>query len=302
MALPTRVLREPLVQFLLLGGLLFLFFEWRGGSSGPGGSRIAITPGLVEHLASGFGRTWQRPPTGAELKGLVDEYVKEEIATREAVGMGLDRDDTIIRRRLRQKLEFLVEDEASANPPSDAELQAWWDAHPESLRAEPQLAFRQVFVSPERRGPRAVADAKALLAQLQEAGPEAATDRLGDASMLPAEQPLAPLREAERSFGSDFAQALQGVEPGRWTGPIESAYGLHLVLVRERVAAAQPTLAEVRPVLEREVLAERRRKELDGLYERLLKTYTVTIEMPKPAPAPVGVSAPAAGSAGSAAR
>ena len=103
------LLREPLVHFLLLGGLLFLFFEWRG-SGGPTSSRIVITPGLVEHLASGFGRTWQRPPTDAELKGLIDDYVKEEIATREAVGMGLDRDDTIIRRRLRQKLEFLVED------------------------------------------------------------------------------------------------------------------------------------------------------------------------------------------------
>lgn len=294
MAWPKRVLREPLVQFLLLGGALFLFFEWRGGSSGPGGSRITITPGLVEHLASGFGRTWQRPPTDAELKGLVDEYVKEEIATREAVEMGLDKDDTIIRRRLRQKLEFLVEDEASANPPSDAELQAWWDAHPESFRAEPQLAFRQVYVSPERRGARAAADAKALLARLQKAGPETAIDALGDASMLPAEQLLAPLREAERSFGSDFAQALLAVEPGRWAGPLESAYGLHLVLVRERVAAVQPTLAEIRPLVEREALADRRRRELDGLYERLLKEYSVTIEMPKPDPP----AAPAAGSAG----
>ena len=151
MTLLKRLLREPLVHFLLLGGLLFLFFQWRG-SGGPTSSRIVITPGLVEHLASGFGRTWQRPPTDAELKGLIDDYVKEEIATREAVGMGLDRDDTIIRRRLRQKLEFLVEDAASSAPPTDAELEAWLDKHPQSFRAEPQLAFRQVYVSPERRG------------------------------------------------------------------------------------------------------------------------------------------------------
>ena len=117
------VLREPLVHFLALGALLFLFFEWRGGS-GPGSSRIAITPGLIEHLTSGFARTWQRPPTDAEIKGLIDDYVKEEIATREALGMGLDRDDTIIRRRLRQKLEFLVEDAVSSSAPTDAELQA----------------------------------------------------------------------------------------------------------------------------------------------------------------------------------
>ena len=286
MTLPKRLLREPLVQFLLLGGLLFLYFEWRGGSGGPGSTRIAVTPGLIEHLASGFTRTWQRPPTDAELKGLVDDYVKEEIATREAVGMGLDRDDTIIRRRLRQKLEFLVEDAASASAPTDAELTAWLAKHPQSFRAEPQLSFRQVYVSPERRGASAAADAGRLLARLRAKGPDVATDGLGDASMLPAEQPLAPLREVERSFGSEFAQVLLTLQPGRWTGPVESPYGLHVVFVRERTPAASPALAEIRPQVEREVLAERRKRDLDGLYERLLQKYTVTIEKPKPTPTP----------------
>jgi hypothetical protein len=282
MTLLRRLAREPLVHFLLLGGLLFLYFEWRG-SGGPGSSRIVISPGLIEHLSSSFTRTWQRPPTEAELKGLIDDYVKEEIATREAVGMGLDRDDTIIRRRLRQKLEFLVEDAASATPPSDA------------FRAEPQVSFRQVYVSPERRGASARADAEKLLARLRARGPDVATDRLGDASMLPAEQPLLPLREVTRSFGEAFAQDLLKVEPGRWAGPVESPYGLHLVIVRERVAAALPALGEIRPMVEREVAAERRKAELDGLYERLLEKYTVAIEKPKPTP-PQAASAGAGGS------
>jgi hypothetical protein len=285
------VLREPLVHFLLLGGLLFLFFEWRGGS-GPGSSRIAITPGLVEHLAQGFARTWQRPPTDAELKGLLDDYVKEEIATREAVGMGLDRDDTIIRRRLRQKLEFLVEDAASASAPSDADLLAWLHKHPNSFRVEPQVAFRQVYLSPERRGASVREDALSLLARLRAKGAEVPTDRLGDASMLPAEQPLTPLREVTRSFGNDFAQEVVKIDPGRWSGPVESPYGLHLVLVGERVAPSSPDLAEIRPLVEREVLAERRKKDLDRLYERLLEKYTVTIEKPKPAKAEVASPAP----------
>jgi hypothetical protein len=168
------LLRQPLNDSLLLGEPPFLFFEWRG-SGGPTSSRIAITPGLVEHLASGFGRTWQRPPTDAELKGLIDDYVKEEIATREAVAMGLDRDDTIIRRRLRQKLEFLVEDAASSAPPTDAQLEAWLEKHPQSFRAEPQLAFRQVYVSPERRGASATKDAEKLLARLRAKGKDATT-------------------------------------------------------------------------------------------------------------------------------
>ena len=278
------VLREPLVQFLALGALLFLFFEWKGGGSGTGSTRIAITPGIVEHLATGFTRTWQRPPTDAELKGLIDDHVKEEIATREAIAMGLDQDDTIIRRRLRQKLEFLVEDAASASAPTDAELTAWLAKHPQSFRAEPQLSFRQVYVSPERRGASAAADAGKLLARLRAKGPDVTTDGLGDASMLPAEQPLSPLREVERSFGSDFAQVLLTIPPGRWTGPVESPYGLHLVFVRERTPAASPALAEIRPQVEREVLAERRKRDLDSLYERLLEKYTVTIEKPKPKP------------------
>jgi hypothetical protein len=287
------ILREPLVHFLLLGGLLFLFFEWRG-SGGPTSSRIVITPGLVEHLASGFGRTWQRPPTDAELKGLIDDYVKEEIATREAVAMGLDRDDTIIRRRLRQKLEFLVEDAASSAPPTDAELQAWLDKHPQSFRAEPQLAFRQVYVSPQHRGASAAKDAERLLARLRAKGPVVATDGLGDASMLPEEMRLGPLREVSRAFGEDFAQDLMKIEPGQWTGPLESPYGLHLVLVRERVKGAPPQLAEIRPMVEREVLAERRKRDLDALYERLLAKYTVTIEKPKAKP-PLAAAAGAGG-------
>jgi hypothetical protein len=288
------VLREPLVHFLALGALLFLFFEWRGGS-GPGSSRIAITPGLAEHLASGFARTWQRPASDAELKGLIDDYVKEEIATREAVGMGLDRDDTIIRRRLRQKLEFLVEDAASSSPPTDVELAAWLEKHPQSFRVEPQIAFRQVYMNPERRGASAGADALKLLARLRAKGNDATTDGLGDASMLPSEQPLMPLREVERSFGSDFAQELLTIEPGRWAGPVESPYGLHLVLVRERIAAAPPALSEIRPMVERELLAERRKRDLDALYERLLEKYTVTVEKPKPPP-PQAAAAGAGGS------
>jgi len=291
-----RLLREPLVQFLLLGALLFVYFEWKGGGSGPGSTRISITPGLVEHLASGFARTWQRPPTDVELKGLIDDHVKEEIATREAVAMGLDRDDTIIRRRLRQKLEFLVEDAVDQVPPTDAELQAWLEKSPEVFRAESRVALRQVYVSTERRGASARAEAEKLLARLQAAGPDAKVDALGDASMLPRELPLGPLSEVTRAFGAEFAARVDALPPGQWTGPVESPYGLHLVLVSERVAPAPPALVDVRPVVERELLAERRRTQLQALYERLLAKYTVTIEMPKEEKKPAAAATAGGGS------
>lgn len=289
------LLREPLAHFLALGALLFLFFEWRGGGAGPGSTRIAVTPGLVQHLASGFARTWQRPPTQAELKGLVDEHVKEEIATREATAMGLDQDDTVIRRRLRQKLEFLVEDEVAQAPPTEADLRRWLEQHPLAFQAEPRAALRQVFVSPQRRGAGARVEADRLLARLRAAGPGAATEALGDPSMLPAELPLGPVSEVARTFGPDFAQGVAALPAGQWSGPVASSYGLHLVLVTARETPPPPALSDVRQLVERELLAERRKAQLEALYTRLLAKYTVTIEMPEEQPQPA--STPAGGAA-----
>jgi hypothetical protein len=280
MQLLKRIFREPLVGFLLAGALLFLVVQWQGGSGGPGSNRIVITPGLVDHLASGFAGTWQRPPSEAELKGLIDDYIKEEIATREAVTMGLDRDDTIIRRRLRQKLEFLLADDTGSAPATDAELNAWLDRHPDAFRTEPRVAFRQVYVRPDRHGGSARADAEKLLVKLRAAGADVDIEKLGDASMLAAEQPLEPEREVARAFGEDFARDLRAIAPGEWAGPIESPFGLHLVFVRERVAGAKPPLSEIRPAIERDVQAERRTAQVQALYDRWLAKYVVTVEKP----------------------
>jgi len=283
------LLREPLVHFLLIGAALFLFFSWTGGSGGPGSDRIVIGPGQVEHLATGFGRTWRRPPTQQELKGLVDDYVREEMATREARSMGLDRGDTVIRRRLRQKLEFLVEDAAEAVPPTDAELLAWLEAHAETYRRDPQVAFRQVFLSPDSRGADVEVDAKKLLRRLESLGPDADADieRLGDSIMLPVEFELAPLTVASRMFGNDFAARLVEIEPGRWSGPIPSGYGLHLVFVRQRIDSREPALDDVRGAVSRDLLTSRRKEQLERMYEGLLEKYTVVIDMPRPEASPV---------------
>jgi PPIC-type PPIASE domain len=271
------LLREPLVHFLALGALLFLFFHWRGGTSRLGSNHIVITHAQIEQLAVGFARTWQKPPTEAELKGLIDESVKEEIATREAVAMGLDRDDVIIRRRLRQKLEFIAEDTVASVPLSDADLNAWMASHPDAFHSEPKIAFRQVYLNPQRHPDSLHADAAKLLARLQAGGPKVSTERLGDPTMLPAEQALAPVFDTARTFGNDFAKELMNASPGRWVGPLESPFGLHLVLVSEEVPARQQPLSAVRPQVEREVLLEHKKKELQKLYDRLLGKYTVKI-------------------------
>lgn len=274
---PAHWFREPLVHFLAIGALLFLLFNWRGGG-GPGSNRIVITPGQVDSMVAGFTRTWQRPPTEQELKGLVDEYVREEMATREAMALGLDREDTIIRRRLRQKLEFMVEDTVDATPPTDADLQAWLDEHPEVFRIEPEVAFRQVYVSPDRRGAKVDEDARKLLVQLTAAGSSVEIDTAGDPLMLPHEVERSRRTDVARQFGEEFADAILTVEPGRWAGPIRSGYGLHLVLVRERQEGRSPALADVRPIVEREFQSDLRKRRLDAMYDAMLARYRVAVE------------------------
>jgi hypothetical protein len=274
------LLQEPLLRFLAIGAALFLLFQWTGGS-GHSSSRIVLSAGQVDHLAAGFAKTWQRPATGEELKGLVDDWVREEIAVREAMASGLDRDDTIIRRRLRQKFEFVVEDADVAAPASDQELQAWLDGHPDRFRVGPRISFRQVFVNPTRRGAAAEGDASRLLARLRTAGADASIAKVGDPIMLPSEVTLETRSDVARAFGDEFAGRVETIAPGTWTGPVESGYGLHLVLVRERVAASVPGLAEVRPAVEREVLVDRRARRMAATYERLLGKYTIVIEKPE---------------------
>ncbi len=270
--------REPLVHFLLIGAALFLLFEWTRGADG---GRIVITRGQIGHLAQNFQIVWLRPPTDEELKGLVDDYVREEVAIREALAMGLDRDDTIIRRRLRQKLEFMVEDAIEAHPPTDEDLMLWLEKHPESFRSEPAISFRQVYVSRDRRGGDADSFAREILDDLTRGGSDASIasiEALGDSLMLPRDVSLSPRSDVGRIFGEDFAAKVLALDPGRWMGPIESGYGLHLVLVRERVEGRLPALAEVRDVVERELVAARRKAELEASYERLLSKYEVVIE------------------------
>lgn len=279
--------REPLVHFLVIGAVLFAVFEWRGG----GDTRIVITPGQLDALAAAFERTWQRTPTEEELKGQIDEHVREEIATREAMMLGLDRDDTVVRRRLRQKLEFLAEDTNDATPPTDAELQAWLDAHRDQYRSDAELAFRQVYLSPDRR-PAVDDDARRLVAELERQGPDAPLEALGDRLMLPQDVDRASHADVARQFGEQFAQTVSSLQPGRWAGPLRSEYGVHVVLLRERISGGLPRLEEIHPVVARDFMAERRRSQLDAMYTRLLERYRVLM-----APRP-GTVAPGDGQTG----
>ena len=278
-----RLLREPLLHFLLLGAALFAAFSWWSGHSETGSKSIVVTQGRIDHLENVFARTWQRPPTQQEMDGLIQDYVQEEVYAREAVALGLDRDDLIIRRRLRQKLEFVTEDLVAPVEPSNEELQAYLNAHATTFATERRFSFRQVYLNPKGRGVNLARDVDRLLAGLKQAGAKTNLAPLGDPFPLEHEFEHASAREVRNAFGETFAAALGNLSPGQWQGPVESGYGVHVVFLAERTEGRVPRLEDVREAVRRE-WANARRLEADAqFYHALLRRYTVTIERPRAA-------------------
>jgi len=273
--------REPLVHFLLLGVVLFIAY---GLVSKPGSDdrlgKITVTQGQIENLVSGFAKAWQRPPTSEELAGLVRDLVREEVYCREAMALGLDKDDTVIRRRLRQKMEFISDDIAAISEPTDADLNAYLHAHADRFRAEQTFTFSQVYLDPEKHGENLGRDISALLAQLNQAGGHADAPALGDSFLMEHTFTATPTSEISKQFGEKFAAKLGELSPGTWQGPVESGYGAHLVFLSERTEGRIPTLAEVRDDVRREWANSGRLELNEKFYQELLKRYTVTIENP----------------------
>lgn len=273
----AKLLREPLLHFLVLGALIFLLY---GAVAGQGveENEIFISRGQQENLINTFTRTWQRPPTPLEYQGLLRDYIRQEIAYRQSREMGLDEDDIVIRRRLRQKMEMLAEDVAGLVPPTDEELQAYLDAHRADFAVEPRLSVRQVYFSMDRRGDSARQDALHALEALPPATGRDADIDPGDPLPLPPVLEGASPSELGRLFGEAFATGLQEVEPGRWQGPVASGFGWHLVYVYDVEPGRQAALEEVRDAVELEVKNLRRKESVDLLYDRLAENYRIDIE------------------------
>ena len=271
------LLKEPLVHFLVLGLIIFAVYHALNRSNEQEPDKIVVTQARIEQLAGLFAKTWQRPPTAAELKGLIDDYVKEEILYREALTLGLDNDDTVIRRRLRQKMEFLSDTVIGALNPTNEELETYLKSNMSKFELDPQIAFEQVFLNPERRGDQIEEDAASILEALNS---NAAADaaKLGDATLLPLELDLTSATRISQTFGPQFAKAIDQLTPGAWGGPIKSTLGTHLVRVNKRKPGRVPALSEVRAAVKREWATEQRKKLEDKRFAELLKRYDVSIE------------------------
>lgn len=267
-----RLLREPLLHFLILGALLFGLYHWLHGGSPKAADEIVLSRGQVQSLEAQFQRVRQRAPTPEERQTLVESWVREEIFYREGLAMGLDRDDPIVRRRIAQKLEFIA-DGATATAPTSAELQAWLDAHADQYRSEPRYTLTQIYFEVARHGEKLDADVAAARRALDGGSAPA-----GDSTLLPQDLDNATVSEVKRIFGGEFSDALKAMPVGAWQGPLRSGFGMHLVKLSASDAGRVATLDEVRAEVERDLVNARTAEASAAHYKELRARYTVRID------------------------
>ncbi len=290
MARLMNLWRQPLLHFLLLGaGIFALNAAFNGGNDAD--QSIVVTATDVARLSEVWQRQWGRPPNEAELRGMVDQQVREEVLYREAVALGLDKDDIIIRRRLAQKVEFIAEDLSVDTEPTQAELDAFYAAHPQRYLEPSRLTFSQLYFSRDRHGQGTDARADAALERLRSelALDDAAVTALADPFMLQSAYADRSAPELDRLFGGNFGARLAALPTGSWQGPVPSSFGMHLIHITTRSDARLPPLAEIRDAVARDVLDAKRRDANARFYETLRTRYRIDIAPdalpPKPDPA-----------------
>lgn len=270
---------EPLLHFVLIGAALFGLYAVVGGRDAgvrESENMIVVSAGRIEQLGTVFSKTWQRPPTEEELRGLVDDFVLEEIYYRQAIAMGIDRDDTVIRRRLRQKLEFLTDDVAAQAEPTDEDLAAHLAANATKFRRDPQYTFQQVYINPKRHG-----KDREEFVQIQLKALRAGTIVNGDSALMPGSFDQASRRDVDRVFGKGFSEQIDTLSTTAWVGPVRSGLGLHLIRLEKRVDGRLPELSEIRSDIEREWVYENREAARRKMNEGLLGKYEIEMEWPQ---------------------
>lgn len=281
----NRLIKDPLVHFLVVGAAIFAASYWFNPPEADTAGDITITAADIAKMRTTIELVQGRAATDAEVDKLIDAQVQEEVLYREALAAGLDRDDTLVRNRLIEKMRFLTENVAEPPPPAEGELEAYFAANAGLFRIPARATFEHVFFGKEKRGDRVEADAAAALPGMRRrsgAIPMAELAKLGDPLPLWNRYDGMSDRDVALAFGDEFAAGLAAVEPGTWQGPVQSRYGWHLVRVAERTPERQPALAEVRDAVQTAFLTEKRDAENQARYQAMRDRYRVVIE---PAPA-----------------
>jgi len=270
--------RQPLIHFLLAGVVLFAvatIVERNGASDS---KTIHVTNAEIRRLQEVWVRQYGRSPSPTELQNLVNDYIREEVYYREAVASGLDKEDTIIRRRLVEKMEFLSQEISDATP-DDRELQAYFLKNQEKFQIPARIAFVHIFFSPSKHGVAIEADAQRTLSALRSPkADETLLSRLGDPFMLQSEYPPQTLEEVKALFGEEFAAELFAAPVGQWTGPIRSSYGIHLVRIVQYTPSHLPTLDEVHNQVVTDFKNDRLQAASERYYAGLRKNYRVEVD------------------------
>ena len=282
--LKSKLLREPLLHFLLIGAALFFIYyttvdERRSNSTG---DIIVITSSDIKRLSYLFKKTWSRPPNDDELRGVVDDYIEEEVLYREALKLGLDKNDTIVRRRMRQKIEFFVNDVSEQTEPTEKQLLEFLDKNRDKFSTESRLSFKQIYFKQDKdteKTDKRIIDIKNKLQQQ----PTSIEDTLniGDATILPNELKQATLSEIDNQFGKGFGTSLSKLDKTKWEGPVESAYGYHLIFIDEFVESYIPQLSEIRKEVERDWQYSLKKELEKEYFKKKLDQYQVQIQWPE---------------------
>jgi parvulin-like peptidyl-prolyl isomerase len=265
----SRILREPIVLFLLFGAVLFIIYEWTTAYYESKNRKITVTEGQIQLLNETFTKTWNREPTEQELDALIENFIKDEIFYKEAVTLGLDKSDVAVKRRLRQIMEMMMDDMATVYPSED-QLKQYLAENPEKFRQDPAISFRHIYFSTDNRE-----TALEVLGKLKDTLPVDESSFEGLA-LIPNEFSEESYRSVERLFGKSFTEEVFILKPGIWQGPVESAYGYHLVYISELTQGFVPELSEIWDEVEREWSMERRTQVKDQQYQKIKEKYTVT--------------------------
>lgn len=264
-----RILQEPLLHFLVVGGLLFLYLSNNDNVAKP---EIVISQGKIKQLTAQFTKTRQRSPDEKELKALIDNQVREDLAFNHGTQMGLVENDTIIKRRVQQKIEFMLNDSIASIEPSKEELQAYLDAHKEKYTIAPVYSFKHIYINPEK-----YENVEAFIASLGMQDLDEIYLNAGDRILLESEYKHISTAQVARLFGLKFAKALDGIALGTWQGSVKSGYGFHLVKIDDKSPKHVATLEEVAQEVKRDFRLAAQKKVVDAFYDELLNQYTVSI-------------------------
>ena len=267
-----KFIKEPLLHFLVIGGCLFGLYAWFNPDAMQSDKRIVVDQGQVNSLAMRFQRVWQREPTKQELQGLIEDYVIEEIYYREALAMGIDKDDPVIRRRLRQKMETYTDNLATTLAPSEDKLNRYLQHHPDKFKTENRYSFRQVYINTDISEEQLQAKLTSIQNALQSGE---SVD--GDSAMLPASFTDTDGFTVDRTFGKGFAAQLDALELNQWSPPLQSGLGLHFVMLSARQAGQLPALASIRDKVEREWRFDKAQEIDKALRKKLLASYDVVV-------------------------